>query len=428
MIRWIQEVLGVNRAVLALSLARLADGVGNSILFIIIPLYVADLPSPLLDVPDSVLVGVLISLFGFVNSVAQPIMGAWSDHVGRRKAFIQVGLFLMGGSTLAFLLADRYRDLLLIRSLQGVGFALTIPAAMAIMTAVTERRNRGGAMGVFTAFRMVGFAAGPLLGGWLHVAYGFEAAFWTGASFIFASMIAVQLWVHDPPETEAATAGTRFRVFDPDLLNPGILGLGLATFVMAAQIAMMSALENEFNARLSQTALGFGIAFSALTISRLVFQVPLGWLSDRIGRKPLVVVGLVLLAPATALLGYVGTTLQLTEARLFQGLASAAVAAPAFALAGDLSRVGGEGRQFAVLTMGFGLGIATGPLLAGLLAVVSFEAPFVVGGVASLVVAGAVYRMVPETVGGPGTTPGAAPAGDPGTRGAEAFDREGRGA
>lgn len=424
MIRWIQEVLGVNRAVLALSLARLADGVGNSILFIIIPLYVADLPSPLLDVPDSVLVGVLISLFGFVNSVAQPIMGAWSDHVGRRKAFIQVGLFLMGGSTLAFLLADRYRDLLLIRSLQGVGFALTIPAAMAIMTAVTERRNRGGAMGVFTAFRMVGFAAGPLLGGWLHVAYGFEAAFWTGASFIFASMIAVQLWVHDPPETEAATAGTRFRVFDPDLLSPGILGLGLATFVMAAQIAMMSALENEFNARLSQTALGFGIAFSALTISRLVFQVPLGWLSDRIGRKPLVVVGLVFLAPATALLGYVGTTLQLTEARLFQGVASAAVAAPAFALAGDLSRVGGEGRQFAVLTMGFGLGIATGPLLAGLLAVVSFEAPFVVGGVASLVVAGAVYRMVPETVAAPEASAGATPPGEE----ADVFDREESGA
>ena len=40
------DQLGVNRIVLALSVARLADAVGNSILFIIIPLYVTQLPAP----------------------------------------------------------------------------------------------------------------------------------------------------------------------------------------------------------------------------------------------------------------------------------------------------------------------------------------------------------------------------------------------
>jgi MFS family permease len=162
---------------------------------------------------------------------------------------------------------------------------------------------------------------------------------------------------------------------------------------------MMATLETQFNARLEQTALGFGVAFSALTVSRLLFQVPLGSLSDRVGRKPVIVAGLVALMPTTVLLGLVGSTMQLTAVRLAQGVASAGIAAPAFALAGDVSIAGGEGRQLSVLTMGFGLGIALGPLLAGLLAVVSFEAPFAIGGVLALVAAAVVYRYAPETAG-----------------------------
>jgi MFS family permease len=395
----LKERLGVNRAVLALSVARLGDGIGNSILIIVIPLYVARLPAPWFPLPRSVLVGILIALYGLVNSAAQPFAGALSDRTGRRKLFIQLGLVVMACATTAFVLAARYRDLLVIRAFQGVGFALTIPASMAIMTAVTERRTRGGAMGVFTTFRMLGFALGPLIGGLIQVRFGFTAAFLTGTGFLVAGLVAVQLWVEDPPAERDAAVGAEFRTFDPDLLSGGLLALGVAMFVMAAAIAMMSTLENAFNQRLGESAVGFGIAFSALTVSRLLSQVPLGSLSDRVGRRPLIIGGLLLLAPTTALLGLAASTLQLTGVRLAQGLASAAVAAPAFALAGDLSTEGGEGRQLSVLTMGFGLGIAVGPLLAGVLALVSFETPFLLGAGLALAAAWVVYRYAPETRG-----------------------------
>jgi MFS family permease len=187
-------------------------------------------------------------------------------------------------------------------------------------------------------------------------------------------------------------------MIDTRLLSSGIIGAGFATFLMASAFSMLVPLETQINARLNQTAFDFGLTFSALMVSRLIFQIPLGRMSDRVGRKPLILFGLILMAPATILIGYAGTTLQLIGTRIGQGLASAAVAGPAFAIAADLSSEGGEGRQMSIVTMGFGLGIALGPLLAGLLAVHSFELPFLVGGLLCMIGAWVVYRFVPETV------------------------------
>jgi len=412
----LSESLGANRVVVALSVARLGDAIGNSILFVIIPLYVAELPSPAFPVPESVRVGVLISLYGIVNSLMQPVMGALSDHFLRRKLFIQMGLVLMATGTFLFVFANRFVDLLALRSIQGIGVAMTIPASLALMAASTEKSSRGSSMGIYSTMRIVGFATGPLVGGILHVHYGFHAAFLVGTGFVLLGMMLVQVWVREVPRREVAIQDPepapsgeplsstlvpprrRFTIFDRELLSGGIASLGVATFVMAATFTMMSTLEVQFNERLGQTAFGFSIAFSALMVSRLLAQIPLGHLSDRIGRKPLIIAGLLLMAPTTALLGEVTSTFQLTGLRLLQGLASAGIAAPSFALAADLTRAGGEGRQMSIVTMGFGLGIAVGPLIAGLLAVVSFELPFLIGGGLSLLAAWVVYQRVPETV------------------------------
>jgi MFS family permease len=391
--------IGGNRVVIALSAARLGDAIGNSILFIVLPIFVSKLPAPLIPFPQTVRVGLLISMFGLVNSVLQPFAGAFIDRVGRRKPFILGGLILMAIATLGFALVGRFSTLLLMRSLQGIGVALTIPAALALMTGSSEKETRGGSMGIYTTSRMVGFAAGPLLGGALYDHFGFNTAFFAGAAFIVLAIVLVQLWIQEKaPKPSSEGNPGKFRIIEPSLLSAGILGVSFATFVMASGFSMMSALENQFNARLNISAFLFSIAFSALLFSRIFTQVPLGRLSDRIGRKPIIIAGLILLGPSTALLGYATSVTQLVILRLFQGLGSAAVAAPAFAVAADLAQAGGEGRQMSVITMGFGLGIALGPLVAGVLAVYSFVLPFIIGGVFSLIGAWAVYRYVPETV------------------------------
>jgi MFS family permease len=399
MFEGLRASLGINRTVLALSLGRMGDAIGNSILFITIPLYVITLPRIDFHLSIPVSVGILISSYGLTNAALQPFMAALSDRYGRHKPLIQVGLVVMGIATLFFSLADCYLDLLILRMAQGLGLALTVPPALALMTLVTQKTTRGGAMGVYTTMRMLGLTLGPLLGGFLYDHFGFNVAFYAGAGILFLTVGVVQLWVEDVSPHGRSSEIQAVRIFEPSvMLDPGILSAGFATFLMASAFSMVTTLENEFNARLDINAFGFSVAYSALMVGRLMFQVPSGHLSDHIGRKPLVLVGLLLLAPVTALLGGVTTLFQFIALRFVQGIAASAIVAPALAVAGDLAKTGGESREVSVVTIGFTLGIAFGPLLAGFLSAVFFDLPFLTSGFLSLIGALIVYRYMPETV------------------------------
>lgn len=392
--------LGINKGVLALSIARMADAMGNSILFIVIPLYVAQLPHPAIDVPVPVLVGILISIYGFLNSFLQPFTGAFADRYGKRKRLIQLGLGIVGVGTLCYIFATRYVDLLALRSIQGIGLALTVPASMALMSAVSQQETRASSMGIYSTLRMIGFALGPMVGGFLQVHFGFNAAFYSGAGFVFLAIILVQLWVKDVPVEPRKDTDPKFKIFDKEILRPGILSASIATFLAAVAFSMVATLENEFNARLGMNAFMFGIAFSGLMFGRLLSQVPLGRLSDSVGRRPLVITGLILMAPVTILLGEATSMYQLLILRVLQGITSAAIVAPVLAVVADLSSNDNAGRQMSVVTIGFGLGIMVGPLITGLLVVAFFELPFIVAGIMSLIGAWVVYKRMPETAKG----------------------------
>jgi MFS family permease len=390
--------IGANRVVLALSFARLGDAVGNTILMVVLPLYVDVLPSPLVSASETMRVGFLLAVYGLVAAVVQPLVGMLSDHMGRRKWLVQLGLAVMATATFSFDFAGTYSQLLWMRAAQGLGVALTVPAAMALLASGTVRETRGGSMGIYTTARMIGLGVGPLVGGGLHDLFGFSAAFYTGAAAIALSLVIVQLGVHERP-VRPSNQPPKHHSHAVRFFDRSMLALGFATAVMSATFTMMSTLEKQFNERLNESAFAFSLAFSALMLTRLVFQIPFGRLSDRIGRKPLVIIGLVLLAPSTALLGFAASTWELAGLRLVQGLAAAAVAAPSFALVGDLTHGGSEARHMSVVTSGFTLGIAVGPLLAGVLAPIVFHLPFIVGGVLCLLAAWAVHRFAPETTG-----------------------------
>jgi MFS family permease len=398
---FLQNRLGANREVVALSIGRLGDAIGNSLIFVIVPLYIAQLPAPAVGLSQDLRTGILISLFGFVSFVVQPVAGMVVDRLNRRKIFVLIGLVIMVIGTSSYALTRTYSQLIIVRVAQGIGAGITIPATVAILTNASQKRTRGGSMGVYTTSRVLGLAIGPLLGGVLYSRYGFDISFYVGSAFVFVGVIAVQIWVRDvhAPESAHDPHGSRPTIFDPKLFTAPILALSLATFVMANSFAMIAPLETAFNQRLRQGAVAFSVAYSALMVARIITQIPLGRLTDVRGRKRLILYGLALTAVATAPMGLVRTLWQLVLLRVLQGLGSAGIAAPAFALAGDLARSGSEGRQMSVVTMGLGLGISTGTLLAGALGAYWIEWPFVLTGLLALASVVIVQLYATETVG-----------------------------
>jgi len=401
------SLLGVDRRVLALAVARMADAVGNSFLIIVLPLYVASdaVGGSVFGIPASMVAGVVLALFGIASSIAQPLAGRLSDRMGRRKIFVIGGLVVLGAINLAFTVATVYWHLFVLRILQGLAAAFTITASLAIVNEMSDPGSRGGNMGIYNSFRLIGFGAGPILAsillemgpfvlpGGMQIT-GFEATFGIAAGTAFLGTGLVGLLVQDPEATDAAPRRLAIRIWDRSGTGwklDTIFALGLATLVMAACMALLSAIEPEVNARLGQGPFLFAVEFVALIAALAAVQPIVGRASDRLGRKPFILIGLLALIPTTLLQGLVQSPWQMIGMRVLQGVAGALVFAPALALAGDHTEEGQSGAQLAVLTVSFGLGISAGQLVAGFFVQFGFVVPFVVGSVCAA--AGAVLVL-----------------------------------
>ncbi|TVT95586.1 MFS transporter [Haloferax volcanii] len=420
--------------ILALALARMVDALANSFLVVVLPLYIGSqlvsMPSfvgttlslGVVEVPLSteLLIGVVLSLFGFLNSFSQPFTGSLSDRTGRRRVFLLTGLALVAVGSAGYLVFTDYGSILVMRALQGLGAAFTIPVTVALVNELSDEDERGGNFGLFNTFRLLGFGTGPLVAGGVVTAgpyslagvalSGFDAAFLVAVVGAAVSFVLIALLIEDPERTDSEAADDiSISVRNPD--GPGldpVFALGVATVVMALSIAMYAPLANVINERLDQGTFLFSVQFGATVLANVVFQYPIGRLSDRYGRRPFLVGGFVLLLPTTLAQGFVQTPALMILARFLQGVAVAAVFAPSLALAGDIAKAGQSGSTLSLLTMGFGLGVAIGALFSGVLVGFGFAVPFVAATALGAVGLLLVYTQVGETVevgGGGGGSP-----------------------
>jgi MFS family permease len=408
-------VLGTERRIIVLALARMVDALGNSFLIVVLPLFVhsGTIDAGQFGLSEQLLTGIVLGLFTLVSSPLQPFVGNLSDRIGRRQIFVVVGLGILTLTNAAYTLVDGVGDLLVVRALQGLGVALTITTTLALVNEYSVADSRGSNMGLFNTFRLFGFGAGPVIAGVVvsHGPYavpavgpaqlsGFEAAFYLASLGAMIGAVLVTVFVADPDELTAEAGGElSIAVFADDerLLDP-VFTLGLASFFMALCIAFLEALEPTVNARLNQGPTLFGIEFGMFVLAQMLVQWPIGRLSDTYGRKPFLVGGLALLIPATVAQGLVLTPEGMLVARFAQGVAAAAVFAPALTLAGDLTRMGESGTKLSVLTMAFGFGLALGPMAAGYLVRFGFVTPFALGSVLAACGLVLVYTQVEETV------------------------------
>ncbi|ALO40746.1 MFS transporter [Pseudoalteromonas phenolica] len=109
-----------------------------------------------------------------------------------------------------------------------------------------------------------------------------------------------------------------------------------------------------------------GLAIGAYGLTQALLQIPMGWLSDKVGRKPVIIGGLVVFAIGSVIAAVADSIYWVTAGRALQGMG--AIASALLALAADLSRDEQRPKVMAVIGMCIGLSFAVAMLLGPMVA------------------------------------------------------------
>jgi EmrB/QacA subfamily drug resistance transporter len=129
--------------------------------------------------------------------------GSLGDLFGRRKIFL-LGVVIFAAASIACGLASSIQQLVIARSIQGIGGAFLVPGSLSIISVSFDEKNRGPAIGTWSGFTAITTAIGPVLGGWLIQHASWRWAFLINAP-LAAAVIVISLW-HVPESRNSAAS------------------------------------------------------------------------------------------------------------------------------------------------------------------------------------------------------------------------------
>lgn len=359
-----------------LSISKFFKDLGTGILAFLIPLYVVQTHSVFApEIPDVVKAGIVTTVYGIFNAFSQPFLGRLSDRIDKRKPFVILGLVGFMAASLLYSRAHVFEYVVLLRAIQSITVGATVPAIVAMVTHFSTSSTRGRAIGIYSSMRGFGYGIGAMVGGIVATYYGYTAGFYLCALLGLISLLLVQFFVGETHEKHE-----KQTLLNKDDANPAqFYALALAMFIIMVGIMIIFAFLPEYEVRLQASELSLSVAVSAYVISRVILQTPMGVLSDRYGRKKLILYGLLLNIPVVLGLGYVTRVEELIVLRAVQGICMAAVETPVMALAVDIAGGTSISSRVSFITSAQAAGTAFGPLIGGLLGgYVSFTMPFYV--------------------------------------------------
>jgi len=138
-----------------------------------------------------------------------------------------------------------------------------------------------------------------------------------------------------------------------------------------------------------------GIALGAYGLTQAILQIPFGWLSDRIGRKPVIYLGLILFAIGSFIAASATDIYWVIFGRIIQG--AGAISAAVMALAADLTREEHRTKAMAAIGMTIGTTFAVSLIVAPALNnLIGVPGIFTMTGVLALLAMGVVYKIIPD--------------------------------
>lgn len=339
-----------------------------------------------------------ITLFSVMRLFFAPPSGLLVQRLGERPVYV-AGLLIVSVSTGLSAFVQAYWELLILRAIGGIGSTMFFISALGLMIRISPPDARGRAAGLFATSFLVGMVGGPLVGS-LTAGFGLRAPFlFYGVAMLLTAVVvsyslrrstlsAPAEKVHTEVTMRAALGHRAYRA---------ALASNFATgwSVFGVRMAVVPLFISDVMGRGPRMT---GLVLAVFAIGNVIVVMPSGYLSDRIGRRSLLISGLLVCGVATIGLG-VATSLPIfLTAACIAGAASGLYTSPQQAAIADiLGNSARAGTPVAAFQMMADFGAIVGALVVAKIAEhFSFTLGFTLSGVVMLAAA-VVWVFAPET-------------------------------
>jgi MFS family permease len=310
--------------------------------------------------------GAVVAAFALTRLVMAPFVGRMVNAVGERL-LLASGIGIVAVSSALAGLAQSYWQLLVLRGAGGIGSIMFSVSAASLLVRVTPNHLRGRAQGVWAGSFLIGMVAGPAVG--TVATFSLRLPFFLYAgTLVVAGLIGLGALRHselaapqaDRSEPLALAVAVRQRAY-----------LAALAAAFAGSFALIGARSAMVPLYVRESLdLPAGWAYAAFLIVSLVsgaLLLPSGKVADTVGRRPVMVVGLLVGAVAFLMLPAIPAVAGLVAAMVLMGVAAASDSVAPGAVMGDVV-AGRGGTVVAVFQMAGDLGAVLGPIVTGLVA------------------------------------------------------------
>ena len=321
-----------------------------------------------------------IVVFGLSKALTNYGAGRWSDRFGRKSVLVS-GWLVAAPVPFLLMWAPSWNWILFANALLGASQGLTWSTTVIMKIDLVGAKQRGLAMGLNEFAGYVALSGSALATGWIAARYGLRPQpFYLGVVFVAVglalSAILVretrQLVAHESallvPQPDGSVLTAREVFWRTTLLDPNLSSVSQAGLVNNLNDGMAWGLFPLVFAAAGMDLAQVGLLAAIYPATWGFAQLVTGALSDRIGRKPLIVWGMWIQAAGIALMTVVHDFSGFVLGSWLLGIGTAMVYPALLAAIGDVAHPSWRGSAVGVYRLWRDLGYAIGALLAGLTA------------------------------------------------------------
>lgn len=302
--------------------------------------------------------GLVITLFTISAAISRPFSGKLTDTIGRKKV-IYLGILFSILISWAYPFSFSVLFFLTLRFLHGFSAGFTPTGSTALLTDIIPANQRGRAMGLWGTFISLGFGVGQFSGSWIGINFGMDALFIiSGATSLLSGIFLLK--VEETLENPQRFDGSQLKVKWNDVLEPSVIPAAVVMLLTTACTGIIFVLTPEISGFLGIENKGFFFGFYVM--STILVRLFASSLSDRIGRRETMMIGVCLLFLSMLLLARVDSYNSFVLAAIVFGLATGVSSPTLFAWTADLSHISRRGVGAGTIFIALEIGIMIGSL------------------------------------------------------------------